>query len=232
MILDRRSPTEEWMDDLDASQPAFASALRDLARVNRLTWCYRPTLSWLDTLVKRTDLTHLSILDVAAGGGDMLREVDRWAAKRGVTVELTGLDRSPWAAPYAASVGTPGDYLTTDLFELDPERRFDVVLTSQFTHHLPDPELVRFLRWIEDRARVAWLISDLHRHWIAWCFAWAATRAMRYDPMVVHDSTISVARSFTREDWTRVLDQAGVRATVGWYFPFRWLVSGGPAGRA
>jgi 2-polyprenyl-3-methyl-5-hydroxy-6-metoxy-1,4-benzoquinol methylase len=223
-MLRERSTAEEWMDDAAATEPYFAGALRDLARVNRLTFALRPTLRWLDRLARATGARRLSILDVGAGGGDMLRAIARWGERRGIAVALTGLDRSPWAAPHAAASGTPGEFLTGDLFTLDPARRFDVVLCSQLAHHLPDPELVRFLGWMEDRARLGWMISDIHRHWFAWAFAWGLTRAMRCHPMVVHDSTISVARSFVRTDWERLLAQAGIGAEIRWVFPFRWAV--------
>jgi 2-polyprenyl-3-methyl-5-hydroxy-6-metoxy-1,4-benzoquinol methylase len=155
----------------------------------------------------------------------MLRSIAAWGAGRGVAVDLTGLDLSPWAGRYAANMGTPGRWITADLFALDPAERFDVVLCSLFTHHLRDPELVRFLGWLEARARLGWLISDLHRHPLPWAFVWCAVRLMRLDPMVVHDSTLSIARSFRRADWRRLLDQAGVEAQIRWTFPFRWLVS-------
>ena len=219
-----RSTAGEWMDDAAATEPAFAGALADLARINRMSLAYRPTLAWLDGLVERTGARSLSVLDVGAGGGDMLRAVAVWGARRGVALELYGLDRSPWAERYARAAGTPGSWITADLFALDPAERFDVVLCSLFTHHLKDPELVRFLRWLEDRARLGWLISDLHRHWLPWGFVWAAVRALRMDPMVVHDSTVSIARSFVRADWERLVAEAGVPARIRWAFPFRWIV--------
>lgn len=220
----QRSTAAEWMDDAAATEAEFASALHDLERINRLSLAYRPTLQWLDRLVAQTGARSLGVLDVGAGGGDMLRAIAGWGARRGVAVQLTGLDRSPWAARTAAAAGTPGDFLTTDLFALDPARRFDVVLCSLFTHHLRDPELVRFLRWIEARARLGWLISDLHRHWLPWGFVWGAVRLLRMDPMVVHDSTVSIARGFVRADWERLLAEAGVAAEVRWAVPFRWTV--------
>ena len=220
----QRSTAAEWMDDAAATEAEFASALRDLARINRWSLAYRPTLRWLDRLVAETGARRLSVLDVGAGGGDMLRAIAAWGARRGVSVQLTGLDRSPWAARYAAAAGTPGEFLTTDLFDLDPVRRFDVVLCSLFTHHLRDPELVRFLRWTDDRARRGWLISDLHRHWLPWGFVWAAVRATGMDPMVVHDSTVSIARSFVRADWQRLLAAAGLQAEIHWAVPFRWTI--------
>ncbi len=99
------------------------------------------------------------------------------------------------------------------------------MLCSLFTHHLTDDALLRFLRWIDDRARIGWLVSDLHRHWLPWGFVWLAVRALRMHPMVVHDSTVSIARGFTRTEWRRLLEASGVPASVRWAFPFRWLVS-------
>ena len=72
-------------------------------------------------------------------------------ARRGGT--LAGLDHSPWAARYAEAQGVNARFITADLFELDPAERFDVVLCNLFTHHLRDPELVRFLRWLEDAGK-------------------------------------------------------------------------------
>ncbi len=43
--------------------------------------------------------------------------------------------------------------------------------------------------------------------------------------MVVHDSTVSVARAFTRADWRRLAAEAGIAPRVAWQFPFRWAVS-------
>jgi hypothetical protein len=54
---------------------------------------------------------------------------------------------------------------------------------------------------------------------------WLGFRLLRFAPMVIHDSTISFARSFTRADWARLLAEAGVAARIRWGIPFRWTVS-------
>lgn len=223
-MLRQRSTADEWMDDASATEAAFSSALTDLERINRMSLAYPPVLGWLDRLVQRTGARRLSVLDVGAGGGDMLHAIAGWGERRGVALDLAGLDRSPWAGRHAAARGRPGRWITADLFELDPAERFDVVLCSLFAHHLPHPVLVRFLRWLDARAVRGWLISDLHRHWLPFSFVWGAVRVLRMDPMVVHDSTVSIARGFVRADWERALSEAGVAAEVRWAFPFRWQV--------
>ena len=222
--LGARSTADEWMDDDSQSAAAFAAALTDLARVNRLTLAYRPTLRWLDEVVRRTGARSLSVLDVGAGGGDMLRRIAAWGEHRGVAVALTGLDRSGWAEPAARAAGTAADWITADLFDLEPAQTFDVVICSLFAHHLRDPDLVGFLRWLDTRAQRGWMISDIHRHPVPWLAIWAAVRLLRMDPMVVHDSTVSIARAFSRADWQRLVAAAGVTAKIRWEIPFRWSV--------
>jgi len=224
-MMRTRSAEAEWMDDTAATLPQFDSALADLRRINRMSLAYAPTLRWLDGLVERTNVARLSILDVGAGGGDMLQAIARWGSRRGISLDLHGLDRSPWAAAHAAARGVPARWITADLFALDAGERFDAVICSLFAHHLSDAEIVRFLRWLEARARLGWLVSDLHRHWLPWSVVWLAVRSLRMDPMVVHDSTISIARGFSRADWQRLVLEAGIRARIRWTFPFRWLVS-------
>jgi 2-polyprenyl-3-methyl-5-hydroxy-6-metoxy-1,4-benzoquinol methylase len=223
-MLRGRSTQAEWMDDPAAAEAAFDAALRDLARINRMSLAYRPTLRFLDRVVAHSGARRLSVLDVGAGGGDMLAEVAAWGGRRGLALDLAGLDRSPWAARHATGRGIAARWITADLFELPAEERFDVVLCSLFAHHLRDPELMHFLRWLDTRARLAWLISDLHRHWLPWGFVWGVVRALRLDPMVVHDSTVSIARGFVRADWEGLLRDAGVSAEIRWTFPFRWQV--------
>ena len=224
MLLRRRSAAEEWMDDASATEAEFSAALADLERINRMSLAYRPVLRWLDRVVAGSGAQRLSVLDVGAGGGDMLEAVAAWGEKRGVALDLAGLDRSPWAGRHAAARNRPGRWITADLFDLDPAERFDVVLCSLFAHHLPHPVLVRFLRWLDARAERGWLISDLHRHPVPWAVVWAGVRLLRMAPMVVHDSTVSIARGFRRADWEDALREAGVAADIRWAFPYRWQV--------
>lgn len=213
------------MDDPGHGEAGFRGALRDLAFLTRISFGYRPTLRWLDEQVARTGATRLSVMDVGAGSGDMLRRIAIWGAARGIALDLTGLDRCPAAAEAARAAGTPGAWITADLFDLPADARFDVVVSALFAHHLADTDVVRFVRWMDGHARHGWLISDLHRHAAPWWGLWAGTRLLQLHPMVVHDSTVSVARAFTRADWHRIAAEAGVAFRVTWRFPFRWAVS-------
>jgi 2-polyprenyl-3-methyl-5-hydroxy-6-metoxy-1,4-benzoquinol methylase len=221
-----RVMADEIMDDPAQTEADFRAALDGLERLNRLTFAYLPVTRFLDRVVAESGARALSILDVGAGGGDVLRAIARWGERRGIALELCGLDRSPWAGLHAAARGTPGRWITADLFDLPPDERFDVVLSNLFAHHLDDAAMLRFLRWLPARAARRWLILDIHRHRIAWGAVWAGTRLLRLHPMCIHDGPVSIMRGFDRADLTRLIGEAGVAAELRWVLPFRWAVSG------
>lgn len=227
-----RLDQSELMDTEQVGFEDFRACLRDIARVNRLTFAYRPTLAFLTQLLaQHAHARPLQIVDVGSGYGDMLRVIARWAARRRIAVELTGVDVNPWserAAREATGAHAPIRWLTADAFSYEPPAGIDVVLSSLFTHHLPDAEIARFLRFMERRARCGWFVNDLHRHPVPYhAFRGLATLA-RYHRFVRHDGPVSVARAFTRDDWTRALRVAGLapgQVEVRWWLPFRLTVA-------
>jgi len=228
IALAERSRAAELMDD-EADLATFAACLRDLERINRWTGAYRITLAWLDRL-QRIHGRRLVVLDVGSGHGDMLRAIARWGAARDLELELIGVDRNPHAAA-AARAATPSAlpirYLTADVFDLPGSLRPDVVISALFAHHLDDAQLVRFLQWMEARARRGWLINDLHRHAVPYWIARWTPAVLGMNRLVRHDAAVSVARAFARRDWQRLLREAGLAApptAVRWRFPFRYAV--------
>ena len=227
----QRSGAAELMDSDLVEFVQFRACLVDLARVNRWTLAYRPTLAFLDRIAQRglPRDRPLAIVDVGSGYGDMLREISSWARRRRIDVSLTGIDRNPWARQAAAEVTTtdPIHWLTADAFTYQPTDGIDVVVSSLLTHHLPDPLVIRFLRWMEDNTRLGWFINDLHRHPLPYYFFRHAARLARYHHFVQHDGPVSIARAFQRTDWQRLLSSAGIDeslASIDWWLPFRLCV--------
>ncbi|WP_380784669.1 methyltransferase domain-containing protein [Sphingomonas sp. R86521] len=217
-----RSHAEEQMDADDLDPAVYAAVVGDLARVNVVTLAARPTLAFLARAAARSK--SLRILDVGFGDGDMLRRIARWAAKRGVSVELVGVDLNPRSEAAARVHGGAIRYVTGDYADLANEP-WDVIVSSLVAHHMSHAQLVAFLRFMEAHARVGWLVNDLHRHRFAHAgFPLLATLA-RWHPMVRHDGTLSIARSYRPDEWPPILSEAGVEdARVFRAFPFRLCV--------
>jgi 2-polyprenyl-3-methyl-5-hydroxy-6-metoxy-1,4-benzoquinol methylase len=206
----RVSPRElpELMDG-DCSYEDFRDCLRSLEQVNRWLLGYRPTLAWLERLPRGP----VHIVDVGSGGGDLLRQIAGSVRRRGIAVQLTGIDLNPYAAR-AAVESTPKElgisWVTGDALVYRPAKPMDVVVSSLMAHHLEDEEIIALLRWMEATTQVGWFINDLERSerscrmfgWMAWTVGWHR--------FVRHDGPVSFRRAFQKEDWVRLLAAAEV----------------------
>lgn len=215
-----RAQLTELMDE-PASYKQFRDCLRDLERVNRTVLAYRPTFRWLKQF-SGPSVSPLNILDVGSGGGDMLRRIEQWARPRYLSVQLTGIDLNPHAARAArefAPVSSRIEWVTSDIFAYNPRRSVDLIISSIFTHHLTDADIVRFIQWMEKTAARGWFINDLSRSWKSWYLFRILARLMRWHPFVVHDGPVSIQRSFRPEDWRRYLTAAGLTKNEAQIYP-------------
>ncbi|MGA2753370.1 MAG: methyltransferase domain-containing protein [Terracidiphilus sp.] len=225
-----RAELTEFMDG-PCSRDQLRACLRDLARLNRWFLAYRPLLRWLDSISTTPAVQPLHIVDVGCGYGDTLRRIERWAGARGVAVELTGLDRNPDAVAIAADASPSASaihWIAAEVFAFQPEKSIHLVLSSLFTHHLTEPDVIRFLQWTEIHAELGWFINDLSRATIPFHLLRVFTKLARLHPFVQHDGPVSIARSFVPEDWQRMcaaasLDLRAVSIQRSW--PARLCVS-------
>ena len=224
MTLATRSHADELMDADDLDPAIYADVVADLATVNVVTMAARPTLAFLDRVAAGGPLR---VLDVGYGDGDMLRRIARWAAARGIGADLVGIDLNPRSELAARAHTPPGiaiDFRTGDYAALADEP-WDVIVSSLVAHHMTDAQLIHFLRFMERHARRGWFVNDLHRHRFAHAgFPLLATIA-RWHPIVRHDGTLSIARSYRPGEWPPILKAAGIAdARVFRAFPFRLCV--------
>ncbi|RYG65684.1 methyltransferase domain-containing protein [bacterium] len=226
-----RSRALEWMDVQATTVAEFHHCLRTLEKINICTLAYPPTLKWMKAqFSKSRPGRKTQIWDIGSGGGDMLRLIWKLARKTGTTVELTGIDLHPFAERSALQ-STPAEmeivYVVSNIFDLPDDEKTDFIISSLFTHHLTDSEVVRFIRWMEEHTNSGWFINDLHRHPLPYYFIKSVVRSLGLNRLVRHDAPVSVARGFTRGEWEALLKKAGVpleAVTIRWSFPFRYSV--------
>jgi 2-polyprenyl-3-methyl-5-hydroxy-6-metoxy-1,4-benzoquinol methylase len=224
-MLSVRSTADELMDDPALSRDDYAAVIADLAQVNQITMAARPTLSFLKA--RTNSGGRFRLLDVGYGQGDMLRRIAAWAASRGISAELVGIDLNPSSEPAARAAtqaGAPIEYRTGDYADLADEP-FDFIISSLVAHHMSQPQLIAFLRFMEAHAKRGWLVNDLHRHGFAYLGFPLLARIFGWHPVVRHDGQLSIARSYRPAEWTPLLTEAGVEgARVFTIFPFRLCV--------
>lgn len=225
MNLAQRAMADELMDADDLPAATYAAVVGDLARVNTVTLAIRPTLAFLKRAVGQR--RSFKLLDVGFGDGDALRRIAGWAAKRGIEAELVGIDLNQRSAPAAAAHSPPDlgiTYLTGDYASLG-DGGWDCIISSLVAHHMTHAQLVNFLRFMDREARLGWLVNDLHRHRFAFHGFPLLARLAGWHPIVRHDGTLSIARSYRPAEWPPILKEAGVDgARIYRAFPFRLCV--------
>lgn len=226
-MLARRSVQEEQMDAAELDPAVYAHVLKDLAKVNRITMAHRATLGFLDKIYARNPGKTIRILDVGFGEGDLLRNIARHAAKRRVTVALTGVDLNPKSIA-AAEAATPEamniHYVAGDYANLAGEGR-DVIVSSLVAHHMSHDQLILFLSFMEAEGRMGWHINDLHRHGFAYLGYPLLARIMGWHRIVREDGQLSIARSYRPAEWGPLFAEAGIsEARAVRTFPFRLCV--------
>lgn len=224
--LRERVRRDEQMDDPGLDPAIYRRVLLDLARVNSWTLARRPTLSFLRRAA--AGMPAFRLLDVGFGQGDMLRAIARWARRRGIAVDLVGVDLNANSASVAREVTPvtmPVEYRTGD-YAAQPGP-FDFIVSSLVAHHMSDSELESFIRFMEANAGHGWLINDLHRHALAYRTFPFLARLLGTHRIVREDGQLSIARAFRPGEWRSILEAADVpdgAARVVRRFPFRLCV--------
>ena len=222
----------EQMDADDADPRELAKALRFIRRINALlrynASMVKAIAAMIEPLPRSID-RPLTILDVAAGSGDLLVALRHWANRSGRSLELVGLDRHATtvdlgSATDAAAAGVRfvrGDALALP-FE---DQSVDIVTSTLFLHHLPEDVALAALAEMKRVARHGVIVADLIRNRRP--YAWITLFTLFASTMVKHDARASVAHAFTMEEAKSLADRAGMgdaafRATFGHRFLMMW----------
>ena len=149
---------------------------------------------------------HVSILDVGAGSGELLRELTKWFGGRAT---LTGVEINETAARSFKSGGIAA-VLADGLrlpFETDS---FDAVFCTLFLHHLSDDDAPRLLAEMARVSRGRIYAIDLNRDPIAYYFYKIAGRIF-LQRLTLEDGALSILRSFTARELRGIAKTARLR---------------------
>lgn len=225
MDFDRRSAEREWMDDQALEPEELSREFDHLENFNRFLGGTATSLAGVARLLG-PGTSKCSLLDVGSGGGDTARNLARWAQRRGLTMEVEGLDLSPTAAAYARRKSRDFPmirYSTRNLFDLPSEEPYDIVHAALLLHHCPgDDAAVLALRKMWSVCRLGLVINDLHRHPAAYYGVKALVGFCR-SRFTRHDAPLSVLRAFRKEELLSLARSAGLpEPEIRWRWAFRW----------
>jgi ubiquinone/menaquinone biosynthesis C-methylase UbiE len=189
--------------DSDACSPADVEAtLRDLGRVNRWFGGVATTQKMVERVAQASGLRDFSVLEVAAGSGEVPEIVQQRLARRGITLDVTLLDRARSHLPCGNHI-VVGDALALPF----GDDTFDLVSCSLFAHHLDRQQLMQFAREALRVGRRAVLINDLVRHPWHLALAFAGYPIMQ-SRVAWLDGLTSVRRAYVPDEIRSMLASA------------------------
>lgn len=210
--LSPRLREPELMDDPDLDSSQHRRALDGLRRIN--FWS-RTSSYFASELVRwTTPGSSLRVLDLACGGGDVVRGLESQLKRKGLRVRVDGCDVSPRAVEYAQEradrSGSGARFFTQDVLKNPIPEGYDVLISSLFLHHLDEPDTISLLRGMAGASRLGILVSDLERRRAGYWLAALAPRMLTSSPVVHTDAVLSVKAALTRGELMNLLRQANL----------------------
>ncbi|MEX0818181.1 MAG: methyltransferase domain-containing protein [Pirellulaceae bacterium] len=228
----------ERMDDPALDPDEHRRALRGLQRIN--AWTGNPALiqKYVWKAACERGARPLRVLDIATGAADLPIQLVRVSPRRQVArdIEMHACDVSDQALAVARQNCSAAD-ADVRLFRLDvvnediPER-YDVVICSQFLHHLSRPDAELVLHKMKAAATRV-IIVDLERSRVNWLQVWLATRVLTSSKVVHFDGPQSIRAAFTVAEFESLVRPVGFASyEIHRHWPCRFVFIGDTDGTA
>ena len=238
MVLADFSKRSHELEIIDAprllSSSEWRAILRELRIVNRWLGGSRAALQEIKPLIqeiarKKTDKRPVEIVDLGSGSGDIPVALVTWARRAGYSLRVLAVDMDPTVCKIARrqTLHFPEITILQGDVSRPPlrERGCDLILCSAFLHHFTDSKIATLLRSLLLKSRKGVVISDLHRHPLAYWGIRLLTFLFSRSKAVRNDGPLSVLKGFRRPEVGAILDAAGVgQARVKWRWAFRYVV--------
>ena len=213
----KRVATPELLDT-DCGTPAeVVASLGDLRRINRWFGGVATTEDMVWRVAREISSSSLSLLEVAAGTGYVPQTARERLLHRGLSLQITSLDRAASHLMNNGRRAVAGDALALPF----RDSSFDLLSSNLFAHHLSPPELVHFAEEGLRVCRVAVLINDLVRNPLHMSLVYAGMPLYR-SRLTRHDAPASVRQAYTVDEMQSLLAQtSAARVEIHRHYLFR-----------
>jgi 2-polyprenyl-3-methyl-5-hydroxy-6-metoxy-1,4-benzoquinol methylase len=228
----KRSYQEELLDRDDIPFADIKRNMQELEFINTWLGGHAITIKGLSRLAG--DSKKITVCEIGCGGGDNLMAIHRWASRKGIALEVIGIDIKDECIEFAKencaeiihSTWICADYKLA-LLPVKP----DVIFSSLFCHHFSDDNVIQIFRWMHQHSRLGFFINDLQRHPVAYHSIRVLSHIFSRSYMVKNDAPLSVLRGFSKSELNSMMkasfnNRELLDYSINWEWAFRWLLIG------
>lgn len=202
----KRVVVPELLDHDQGTPGEVRGSLADLRFFNRRFGGIATACWLLAQVARKAQTTKLSVLETAAGSGDVPAAVSRRLRRSGLELNFTLSDRRHSHLPSGARA------VAADALALPfRDGAFDVVSCGLFVHHLDPSQVLMFACEALRVSRLGLVINDLVRHPLHLALVYAGLPLYR-SRLTRHDAPASVRAAYRPEELLPLLQQAGAAA--------------------
>ncbi len=216
----KRVVIPELLDTDSGTASELENAFADLRMFNRWFGGCGASSELFRRVAAARNAKEISVLEVAAGSGAGIANVQHRLNAHGPKLRVTLLDRAISHLRQHPRNGTgriAGDAVALPFHD----GSFDVVSCDLFLHHLEPDDVVRFTDEALRVARLAVVINDLRRHPLHLALAYAGFVLYR-SRLTQNDAPASVRRAYTEDEMRKMLARTRAREVeISHHYLFR-----------
>ncbi len=210
--METRSDKQEQLDNLSLQGEPLHKALKSLGWINKWFGNHRSTIKAILNVYK--EQKPLKIIDLGCGGGDLILAIAKVLRKKKVNFSIIGIDGNNSSLKYAGEKCAGFEEITFQQADiLHPSftsAPCDVLITSHFIYHFPEPELIGFINNKLTNVSTAFICSELERSRLALFLFKLTGFLLPVSKLAKQDGELAIKRSFTKKEWLSILMQTNI----------------------
>jgi SAM-dependent methyltransferase len=197
----KRVAIEELLDTDSGTPEEVSSSISDLVNINRWFGGISSNATMFEQVAAKLNRSHLTVLEVAAGSGEVSSLIAKRLARRGIDLEITLADR------VQSHLGNHFPSIVGDATALPfRDNSFDLVTSNLFLHHLSPTQVLQFAREGLRVSRCAFLINDVIRDPLHLAMVHIGLPLFR-SRLTRFDAPASVRQAYTPAEMREILQQ-------------------------
>ena len=214
------------MDSADCDEAQLLRTVKQFRLINRL---FSNTRAALRRYVLDDAPGRFSIIDVGAGGGDIMQWLVAACRRRRVDVSVTCIDADPRIAAYARTASASYPEITVRCATLEAvgdTERYDYVFANHLLHHYPDAAIPKTLSALSRMGKRRLIVSDIYRSRAAHTLFGLFAAFFCHNSFARFDGMLSIRKGFIPSELEAFAKAAGIddRTTIVKQQPARLIM--------